>query len=38
MQPLTDLIMFVDMEKVYLDSWKDIVVDMVDARYPFKNR
>jgi len=38
MEPQTDIIMFIDMEQMYYDSWNDKVVEMVNARYPFKKR
>lgn len=38
MERQTDIIMFIDMEKMYLNYWNDEVVENVNARYPFKDR
>lgn len=38
MEPQTDLIIFINMEEMYLENWKDDVVDQIDAKYPFKER
>lgn len=38
MESQTDLIMFINLEEIYLDYWKDEVVENVNARYPFKDR
>lgn len=38
MEPQTDLIILINMEEMYLDNWKDMVVDQIDAKYPFKDR
>lgn len=33
-----DIILFIDMDIVYLDDWEDEVVERVNDRYPFKDR
>ncbi|XP_022173334.1 uncharacterized protein LOC111035850 isoform X2 [Myzus persicae] len=33
-----DIILFIDMDLVYTDDWKDEVVEHVNDRYPFKDR
>uniref|UniRef100_A0A2S2NT15 Uncharacterized protein n=1 Tax=Schizaphis graminum TaxID=13262 RepID=A0A2S2NT15_SCHGA len=33
-----DIILFIDMEVMYMDDWKDEVVERVNDHYPFKNR
>lgn len=33
-----DIILFIDMEMMYMDYWKDKVVERVDAHYHFKNK
>lgn len=38
MEPQTDLIMFINMEQMYLNDWKDEVVENINAKYPFKDR
>lgn len=38
MESQTDLIMFINLEEIYFDSWKDEVVESVNAKYPFKDR
>lgn len=38
MESQTDLIMFINLEEIYLDDWKDEVVENINARYPFKDK
>jgi spore cortex formation protein SpoVR/YcgB (stage V sporulation) len=38
MEPQTDILMFIDMGKMYLDNWNDEVVENINARYQFKDR
>lgn len=38
MESQTDIVMFVDMNQMYLDNWKDEIINNIDAKYPFKNR
>lgn len=33
-----DIILFIDMDIMYMDDWEDEVVERVNDRYPFKNR
>jgi hypothetical protein len=33
-----DIILFIDTEAMYMDDWKDEVVERVNDHYPFKNR
>lgn len=38
MEPQTDLILFINMDEMYLDGWNDEVVENINAKYPFKDR
>ncbi|XP_026818402.1 protein PF14_0175-like isoform X3 [Rhopalosiphum maidis] len=38
MEKQTDLIIFININAVYLDNWNDKVVEHINAKYPFKER
>ncbi|XP_060847866.1 uncharacterized protein LOC132927368 isoform X3 [Rhopalosiphum padi] len=38
MEKQTDLIIFININAVYLDDWNDKVVEYINAKYPFKER
>lgn len=38
MEPQTDLIMLINMKQMYMNNWYDVVVENVNAKYPFKDR
>lgn len=38
MIPETDIVIFIDLEKIHMKNWEDHIVDKVNTRYPFKER
>lgn len=38
MEAQTDIIIFIDLEKVHKNDWTDNVINKVDNRYPFKEK
>lgn len=38
MQAQTHIIIFIDLDKVKLNSWSDETVDKVNDKYPFKEK
>lgn len=38
MKKQTDIIIFIDIDRLYSSNWNDKIVENINAKYPFKQR